>query len=66
MANPVLVSSGMTVTAASVVPAVEWMLNGFRGGVPESVASLIAGLLVAGAHIGINWLNNRNQTPPSV
>jgi hypothetical protein len=67
MANPVLVSSGVTVTAASIVPAVEWALNGFHGGVPETVAALIAGLLVAAVHGGINWINNRNttQAPPA-
>ncbi|MGS1116039.1 hypothetical protein [Castellaniella sp. UC4442_H9] len=68
MANPILVSSGVTVTAASIVPAVEWALNGFHGGVPESVASLLAGVLVAVVHAGLNWLNNRStptQTPPA-
>jgi len=67
MANPILVSSGVTVTAASIVPAVEWALNGFHGGVPESVASLLAGVLVAAVHAGLNWLSNRSstQTPPA-
>lgn len=62
MANPVLVSSGATVTAASLVPAVQWALNGFHGGVPESVAALLAGLLVAAFHAGVNWLNNRPKS----
>lgn len=62
MANPVLLSSGATVTAASLVPAVEWALNGFHGGVPESVAGIIAGVLVAVIHAGVNWLNNRPKS----
>lgn len=62
MANPVLLSSGATVTAASLVPAVEWALNGFKGGVPESVAGIIAGVLVAAIHAGVNWLNNRPKS----
>lgn len=63
MANPILISSGVTVTAASVVPAVEWALSGFPHPVPESVSALIAGALVALVHLGINWLNSRGATP---
>ncbi|MBV6304952.1 hypothetical protein KVP10_08630 [Candidimonas humi] len=59
MANPILVSSGVTVTAASVVPAVEWVLSGCPHPVPESVSALVAGAIVALAHVGINWLNAR-------
>ena len=62
MANPVLVSSGATVTAASLVPAVLWALNGFHGAVPESVAGILAGALVAVVHAGVNWLNNRSKS----
>jgi len=68
MANPVLVSSGITVTAASIVPAVEWVLSGFPHPVPESVSALVAGALVALIHVGINYLNaraNRIATPPA-
>lgn len=61
MANPVIVSSGVTVTAASLVPAVEWALSGFPHPVPESVSALVAGALVAAIHLGINWLNARAQ-----
>lgn len=63
MANPVLVSSGVTVTAASIVPAVEWVLSGFPHPVPESVSALIAGVVVALVHAGINWLNSRSAAP---
>lgn len=59
MANPILVSSGVTVTAASIVPAVEWLLSGCPHPVPESVSALVAGVIVALVHVGINWLNNR-------
>lgn len=59
MANPVIVSSGVTVTAASLVPAVEWALSGFPHPVPESVSALVAGALVAAIHLGINWINAR-------
>lgn len=59
MANAVIVSSGVTVTAASLVPAVEWVLSGCPHPVPESVSALIAGALVAAIHIGINYLNAR-------
>lgn len=64
MANPILVSSGVTVTAASIVPAVEWLLSGCPHPVPESVSALVAGVLVAVVHAGINWLNSRTGADP--
>ncbi|MBV2180875.1 MAG: hypothetical protein KUL86_06520 [Castellaniella sp.] len=65
MANPILVSSGITVTAASIVPAVEWLLSGCPQPVPESVSALVAGVIVAVVHAGINWLNNRSGVAPA-
>lgn len=59
--NPVLISSGVTVTAASIVPAVEWALNGFAHPIPESVSAILAGLLVAAVHLGIQYVNAKIQ-----
>lgn len=68
MANPVLISSGATITGASIVPAVEWVLSGCPHPVPESVSALIAAAIVAGVHMGIMWVNSRmkaSATPPA-
>jgi hypothetical protein len=45
-----LITGGLTVSAAELVPAVEWILGGCRGPVPASVSSLVAGLVAAGIH----------------
>lgn len=70
MANPILISSGATITGASIVPAVEWILSGCPHPVPESVSALVAAVIVAGIHAGIMWFNGRAQakapaTPPA-
>lgn len=53
----VLVSSGVTVTTASLIPSVNWALSGFVGAAPESLAPIIAGILVALVHYFINRFN---------
>jgi hypothetical protein len=49
-----LITGGLTVSAAELVPAVEWILGGCRGPVPASVSSLVAGLVAAGIHAAYN------------
>lgn len=49
-----IVTGGLTVGAAELVPAVEWALTGFRGPVPASVSSLVAGLVAAALHAAYN------------
>lgn len=58
MNNSVLMSGGVTITATQVVPAVQWALSGFHGVAPESVASLIAMLVVTVIHMGFMWISN--------
>jgi drug/metabolite transporter (DMT)-like permease len=51
-----IVTGGLTVSAASLVPAVEWALGGFPRPVPETVSYLLAGLVAAGVHALYNYL----------
>jgi hypothetical protein len=42
------------------MPAIEWALGlAFHVPVPASVSSLVAGVVVAGAHAAINYVNAR-------
>jgi hypothetical protein len=46
------------------MPAVEWVLGlMFHVPVPPSVSSLVAGVVVAGVHAGINAFKNRSAQP---
>jgi hypothetical protein len=54
-----LVSGGLTVGAADLVPAVNWALTGFHGPVPSNLSGLIAGALVMAIHAGYNYLADR-------
>jgi hypothetical protein len=55
-----IVTGGLTVSAASLVPAVEWALGGFPRPVPETVSYLLAGLVAAGAHALYSYLLSRS------
>jgi hypothetical protein len=54
--NKAIISGGLTVNAAELVPSVEWALGGFRGPVPANLSALIAGAIVMALHAGYNWL----------
>jgi hypothetical protein len=47
--NPVF-TGGVTVTAATLVPLVQWALDGFPHPVPPTVPYLIAAAIVTGVH----------------
>jgi hypothetical protein len=57
--NKAIISGGLTVSAAELVPTVEWALSGFRGPVPANLSALIAGAIVMATHAGYNWLAAR-------
>jgi hypothetical protein len=54
--NKAIISGGLTVSAAELVPTVEWALGGFRGPVPANLSALLAGAIVMALHAGYNWL----------
>jgi len=60
-----IASSALTITAAQLVPTVDWMLAGFRGAAPADLSALIAGGVVLLLHAGYNWLVARQaaKTP---
>jgi hypothetical protein len=59
-----LTTGGITVSAATLEPAVSWALTAiFHSPVPESVSVLVTGLLGAVAHAAINYLNSRTAKP---
>lgn len=60
--NKAIISGGLTLSAADLVPAVNWALGGFHGGVPANLSALIAGAVVMAVHAGYNWLAARSST----
>jgi hypothetical protein len=61
--NSAVITGGVAISTATLMPAVEWALGlAFHVPVPASVSSLVAGVLVAGAHAGINAVNARVQS----
>jgi hypothetical protein len=53
-------TGGITVSAATLEPAVSWALSALvHVPVPESVAVLVTGLLGAAVHAGIDFVKNR-------
>jgi hypothetical protein len=57
--NP-LVTSGLTIGAADLVPTVNWALSGFHGAAPSNLSALIAGGIVLVLHAGYNWFASRS------
>ncbi|MDM8356685.1 hypothetical protein [Pandoraea communis] len=55
-----VVTGGITISAATLEPAVSWALTAiFHSPVPDSVSALVTGALAAGAHLAINALSKR-------
>ncbi|MFP3185537.1 MAG: hypothetical protein RXR20_33865 [Paraburkholderia sp.] len=49
-----VITGGVTVTAATLVPLVQWAIGGFPKPVPPDIPYLIAAGLVTGAHAAYN------------
>ena len=68
MNNPSsVITGGVTVTAATLVPLVTWAMNGFPHPIPDSVPYLIAAGIVTVSHATYNVLAARlpkNPTQP--
>jgi hypothetical protein len=56
--NP-LITDGLTIGAADLVPTIDWALGGFHGTPPGNLPALIAGAIVLVLHAGYNWLAAR-------
>jgi len=60
MNSSAVVTGGVAISTATLMPAVEWVMGlVFHVPVPPSVSSLIAGVVVAAVHAGINAVNAR-------
>lgn len=57
-------TGGLVVSAASLVPAVDWVMSGHPAPVPAAVSALIAGLIAAGAHAAYNYFNPDQADEP--
>lgn len=57
--NKAIISGGLTLSAADLIPTVDWALSGFHGPVPANLSALIAGVVVMGLHAGYNWVAAR-------
>lgn len=53
--NKAIISGGLTVSAADIIPTVNWALTGFHGPVPANLSGLIAGAIVMAVHAAYNW-----------
>ena len=51
-------------SAASLVPLIQWGLNGFVKPVPQEIPLLLAVLLVAGGHFAVNMYRARIKSEP--
>lgn len=62
MNNSAVVTGGVAISTATLMPAVEWLMGLiFHVPVPPSVSSLVAGVVVAGVHAGINAVKARTE-----
>lgn len=58
--NSAVVTGGVAISTATVMPAVEWAFSLMtKAPVPPSVSALVAGVLVAAVHAGMNYLSTR-------
>jgi hypothetical protein len=60
-----LVSAGLTVGVADLVPTVNWALTGFKGPVPANLSGLLAGAIVMAIHAGYNRFTDRPAKTPA-
>lgn len=55
------VTGGVTISAATIQPIVEWALTGFHGAAP----AMLSGLITAAALTAGHYLINRFTAPPA-
>lgn len=60
MNSSAVVTGGVAISTATLMPAVEWLMAlAFHVPVPPSVSSLVAGVVVAGTHAAMNYVQAR-------
>jgi glycerol uptake facilitator-like aquaporin len=60
-----LTTGGITISAATLEPAVSWALTVItHAPVPESVSVLVTGLLGAAVHAAVSYVNERFGAKP--
>lgn len=59
--NKAIISGGLTLSAADLIPTVNWALGGFHGTVPPNLSALLAGAAVMAVHAAYNWLVTRSD-----
>ena len=52
-------TAGVTISSASLVPLIQWALDGFPHPIPHEVPYLLAAGLVTGAHAAYNLIKAR-------
>jgi hypothetical protein len=55
-----VVTGGVTISAATLVPLVNWAISGFPHPVPADIPGVVAALILTGAHAIYNWAQARN------
>jgi hypothetical protein len=61
-----IVTGGVTVTAATLVPLVQWAMSGFPRPVPDGIPFLVAAGIVTGSHALYNFLAARAAAKSTV
>lgn len=61
-----LITGGTGITVVTLVPPVEWILNGCPRPIPESVPYLIAAGILMCCHALFNYFNKNPSEPQSI
>ncbi len=59
----VLISGGLTVSAADLVPTVDWAMAALHGAPPANLSNLIAGAIVMAIHAGSTHGSSASNPP---
>lgn len=55
------VTGAVTISAAALVPYVQWALNGGHGPLPDGSALMISSAIVTAAHYAYNYLQSKAE-----
>jgi hypothetical protein len=66
MSSPSINTGGIVISAASIIPTVDWALGGFHGAVPASTGALVAGLTAMAIHQAYIFVSSKESGMPSI